>query len=61
VAAGVDAGIAGSRLIVLPAPLYFDQNDMLELHLTGLGPDGIACSDFVVSPVIQTYCRVIQY
>lgn len=60
VASGIDAGVTGSDLIVLPAPVYLNQNDMLELHITGLGPDGIGCSDVIISPVVHTYCRVGQ-
>ena len=57
VAAGVDLGTEGSQLITLANPLYFDQNDMLQLVLTGVDHDELICSQIMVSPVVREYCR----
>lgn len=48
-----------SDLFVLPAPIYFDQNDMLQLVITGPGNlnEALKCSNFLISPVVEEYCR----
>lgn len=57
VAAAVDLGVEGSQLITLPAPIYFDQNDMLQLVLAGVDADQLECSEIMISPVVREYCR----
>lgn len=37
--------------------IYFDQNDMLQMVITGLPDEGIGCSELMISPVFETYCR----
>lgn len=53
----IDGGVVGSQLIVLPEPIYFDQNDMLEMVLVAVPASGIECSNISISPVIMEYCR----
>lgn len=53
----LDFGVAGSQLITLPDPLYFDQNDMLQLTLAGVVSDELECSEILISPVVREYCR----
>lgn len=55
-AAGVSGATIDSSLIVLPAPLYFNQNDMLQLVVKALPAAGIDCSDIQISPVVMRYC-----
>ena len=51
---GIDPAAQGDPL----APgIYFDQNDMLQLVITGLPPEGIACSRICIAPVMETYCE----
>jgi len=57
VASGIDGGVEGSQLIVLPDPVYFDQNDMLQMTITALPPEGIKCSTVDISPVVMEYSR----
>jgi hypothetical protein len=53
----IDAGVAGNSLLTLPAPMYLDQNDMLELVITGYPVGGIECLCMMVSPLVFEYCR----
>jgi hypothetical protein len=55
VATGISGATVGSDLIVLPTPIYFDQNDMLEMRITAMGPQGIACLDLEIAPFIFAY------
>lgn len=58
VATGIDFGTAGSQLITLDEPIYFDQNDMLQIVLVeGVDADELQCSEIMVSPVVREYCR----
>lgn len=51
---GVDPAAQGDPL----APgIYFDQNDMLQLVVVSLPPEGIACSDLTISAVMESYCE----
>lgn len=51
-----DLATEGNGLITFD-PMYLDQNDMLELVITGMPADGIECMNFILSPVIEEYCR----
>jgi hypothetical protein len=55
--ATIDANVVGDRLITIPASIYFDQNDMLELVITALPVTGFDCLDMVVGPTMDEYCR----
>lgn len=51
---GIDPAMQGDPL----APgIYFDQNDMLQLVVDTLPPEGIACSDLTISAVMESYCE----
>lgn len=51
---GIDPALQGDPL----APgIYFDQNDMLQLVVKTLPPEGIACSDITISAVVESYCE----
>lgn len=51
---GIDPAAQGDPLA---EGIYFDQNDMLQLVVKTLPPEGIACSEIMVSPVVETYCE----
>jgi hypothetical protein len=53
----IDGGVVGSQLILLDDPIYFDQNDMLEMVLVSVPATGIECSNISISPVVMEYCR----
>lgn len=55
--ATVDFGVAGSQLITLPDPIYFDQNDMFQVELDGVVTEELLCSEIMISPVVREYCR----
>ena len=51
---GIDPAAQGDPLA---EGIYFDQNDMLQLVVKTLPDEGISCSELIISPVIETYCR----
>lgn len=52
----LDAGVVGNGLIVIP-PMYLDQNDMLQLVITGYPTTGMECLRMMLSPVVEEFCR----
>lgn len=71
--AGLDGAVAPIELGHIPSGLigidpaaqgdpnapgmYFDQNDMLQMVIASLPPEGIACSDLTISAVMESYCE----
>lgn len=51
---GIDPAAQGDPLA---EGIYFDQNDMLQLVVKTLPAAGISCSELMISPVLETYCR----
>jgi hypothetical protein len=51
-----DLATEGNGLLTFPA-VYFDQNDMLELVVTGVPVGGLECMNLIISPVVEEYCR----
>lgn len=51
---GIDPAAQGDPLA---EGIYFDQNDMLQLVVKTLPAEGIACSELIISPVVESYCR----
>lgn len=64
-AAGVDGSVLASGLIDVKAinggaPMYFDQNDILEIVINSLPADGIKGANFSISPVLMEFVRGVS-